>query len=79
MANASKRVNVIDLFAGAGGLSVGASLARASVAASVELDRFACQTLRANSKYHGEVIEGDVCDLTGDELRAAAGLKRNPS
>jgi len=73
---AARKINVIDLFAGAGGFSVGASLAGANVAASVEMDRFACQTLRANTKYHGAVIEGDVCDLRGEKLRAAAGLKR---
>jgi DNA (cytosine-5)-methyltransferase 1 len=63
---------VVDLFAGAGGLSVGASKAGARVGASVELDAFACQTLRANPKYHGKVLEDDVADLTGDSLRAAA-------
>jgi DNA (cytosine-5)-methyltransferase 1 len=67
-------INVIDLFAGAGGLSVGAHLAGARVAASVELDTVACQTLAANPKYHGKVIEGDVCALTGQDLRKSAGL-----
>ena len=68
-------MNVIDLFAGAGGLSVGASLAGANVRASVELDPTACQTLRANSQYHGEVFEGDICNFHGRELRKIAGLK----
>lgn len=63
---------VVDLFAGAGGLSVGASQAGAHVGASVEMDPAACQTLRANEKFHGTVIEGDVCQLSGSELRAAA-------
>jgi DNA (cytosine-5)-methyltransferase 1 len=72
-----KKINVIDLFAGAGGLSVGAHQAGARVAASLEFDSVACSTLRANPSYHGEVIEGDVCDYTGNELRRAAGLKRS--
>ncbi len=63
---------VVDLFAGAGGLSVGASQAGARVGASVEVDPAACQTLRANEKFHGKVIEGDVCQLSGSDLRAAA-------
>jgi DNA (cytosine-5)-methyltransferase 1 len=36
------------------------------------MDRAACQTLRANEKYHGQVLEGDVCELSGGDLRAAA-------
>lgn len=69
------RINVIDLFAGAGGLSVGAHLAGGSVRASMELNPTACATLRANEKYHGEVIEGSVCDIDGKALRKLAGLK----
>ena len=63
---------VVDLFAGAGGLSVGASQAGARVGASVEMDPAACDTLRANAKYHGRVLESDVCELSGSALRAAA-------
>lgn len=68
-------MNVIDLFAGAGGLSVGARLAGGNVRASMELNAVACDTLRANSTFHGEVIEGNVCDVSGKELRKLAGLK----
>jgi DNA (cytosine-5)-methyltransferase 1 len=71
-----KQVNVIDLFAGAGGLSVGSHEAGARVAASLEFDRTACETLRLNPEYHGEVIEGDVCDYKGSDLRRIAGLKK---
>lgn len=66
---------VIDLFAGAGGLSVGAHLAGGNVRASMELNATACDTLRANASYHGEVLEGSVCNITGKELRKKAGLK----
>ncbi len=72
----SEEACVVDLFAGAGGLSIGAHLAGAKVGASVELDPAACQTLRANAKYHGRVVEGDVCDISGPDLRALAGAKR---
>jgi DNA (cytosine-5)-methyltransferase 1 len=65
---------VIDLFAGAGGLGVGASMAGCDVRLSVDTDRWSCQTLRANPQYHGEVLEGDIRALTGDQLREAAGL-----
>lgn len=69
-------INVIDLFAGAGGLSVGAHLAGAHVRSSVELNSVACQTLRANAEYHGEIIEGDICDIDGKNLRKISGLKQ---
>ena len=69
-----KGLPVIDLFAGAGGLSIGATDAGCDVRASVELDTHACNTLRANNGYHGQVIQGDVSAFTGDDLRAMAGL-----
>ncbi|WP_082542192.1 MULTISPECIES: DNA cytosine methyltransferase [unclassified Rhizobacter] len=75
--SSSKKINVIDLFAGAGGLSVGASQAGASVAASLEFNAIACDTLRANPSYHGSVIEGDVCAYTGQDLRKIGGLKKS--
>lgn len=71
-----KQINVIDLFAGAGGLSVGAHEAGANVAASLEFDPTACDTLRANPEYHGEIIEGDICAYSGSDLRRLAGLKK---
>lgn len=68
-------INVVDLFAGAGGLSVGAHLAGGNVKASVELNPLACNTLRANAHFHGEIVEGNICDLTGQGIRKIAGLK----
>jgi len=71
------KVPVIDLFAGAGGLSVGAVQAGCDVRASVELDAIACETLRRNRGFHGEVIQGDVRFLSGADLRKAAGVAKN--
>lgn len=68
------RMPVIDLFAGAGGLSIGATDAGCDVRACVELDPVACRTLRAHERYHGSVIEGDVATITGLDLRQAGGL-----
>lgn len=73
---AKRKINVIDLFAGAGGLSVGAYQAGASVVASLELDAIACQTLRANRVYHGVVVEGDICNYDGQVIRSLAALKK---
>lgn len=71
------RMPVVDLFAGAGGLSIGAADAGCDVRACVEIDATACETLRANEKYHGAVLEADVAGLTGLDLRAAARLAPN--
>jgi DNA (cytosine-5)-methyltransferase 1 len=71
---------VIDLFAGAGGLSLGALAAGADVRLLVELDPIACETARQNSDAHaGKVVQRDVCEMSGGELRDLAGLSpRDP-
>lgn len=43
----NKRLTCIDLFAGAGGFSLGMSQAGFNVVVAVERDKDACQTLRA--------------------------------
>lgn len=66
---------VIDLFAGAGGLSIGAMDAGCDVRASVELDATACETLTKNQRFHGAVENANVSELTGEDLRKLAGLQ----
>ncbi|ANF54039.1 DNA (cytosine-5-)-methyltransferase [Brevundimonas naejangsanensis] len=68
-------IPTVDLFAGAGGLSVGATSAGCDVRAAFELDLKACETMRLNDGYHGQVLQADVAKLTGDDLRQAAKLK----
>jgi DNA (cytosine-5)-methyltransferase 1 len=71
------KLPVIGLFAGAGGLEIGAHNAGADVRLSVDLDKLSCETLRQNPEHHGgSVLEGDVSTLTGRELRRLAGLDR---
>lgn len=65
---------VIDLFAGAGGLSIGATQAGCAVKASVELDATACETLSKNAALHGAVSNTSVSELSGDDLRSLARL-----
>lgn len=65
---------VIDLFAGAGGLSLGASRAGFTVSAAVELDRFAIETHTNNFPYVSH-IDNDVSKLSGRELLMLAGLQ----
>jgi DNA (cytosine-5)-methyltransferase 1 len=67
--------NVIELFAGAGGLGIGATMAGCDVRLMVELDTAACVTLNLNSEAHSaKVLQADVCRLTGTELRQLADL-----
>lgn len=67
-------IPVIDLFAGAGGLGVGATDAGCDVRASVEIDAVACSTLRENKRYHGTILQTDVSTISGLDLRQAAQL-----
>jgi DNA (cytosine-5)-methyltransferase 1 len=72
---------VVDLFAGAGGLGIGAREAGGELRLSVELDPVACMTLRANAETSGQakVLEADVTELAGSQLREMAGLGRRDS
>jgi DNA (cytosine-5)-methyltransferase 1 len=65
---------VVDLFSGAGGLSLGAARAGFSVCGAVEIDRYAAATHRQNfpGTFH---IEEDVSKLTGSALKATLGLR----
>jgi DNA (cytosine-5)-methyltransferase 1 len=66
---------VIDLFAGAGGLSLGAARAGFSLAGAVELDERAMRTHTSN--FPGAVhLKQDVGALSGRDLVSLCGLKR---
>lgn len=71
-------IPTIDLFAGAGGLSIGAKDAGADMRLSIDSDALSCETLRANvdQRYH-QVLEADVRTLKGRDLRSRAGLSRS--
>ena len=70
------RVPVIDLFAGAGGLSLGAVAGGCDVRLAVDNDRVSCDTMEANSSAlgGGDVLCADVTELSGQGLREMAGL-----
>jgi DNA (cytosine-5)-methyltransferase 1 len=67
-----------DLFAGAGGFSLGAHLAGIEVAAAVEWDKYACSTYRTNliasRLTRARLFEDDIANLDPRHVRKVAGF-----
>jgi DNA (cytosine-5)-methyltransferase 1 len=61
-------LTVLELCAGAGGQASGLESAGFDLAAAVELDHHACNTLRGN-RPSWEIIEGSIADIDGTSYR----------
>ncbi|WP_185982558.1 DNA cytosine methyltransferase [Aureimonas mangrovi] len=64
----------ISLYSGIGGLDFGFEEAGFETRVAVELDRFACRTMRLN-RSAWSVIEGDINDVTSETILEKAGLE----
>lgn len=68
--------NVIDLFAGAGGLSLGTARAGFNITAAVEIEAHAIESHRINFP-HTVHIQRDIMTLSGNEVLRLAGIQRH--
>ncbi|PPI20184.1 DNA cytosine methyltransferase [Rathayibacter sp. AY1B1] len=74
----SSSIAIIDLFAGAGGLGIGANLAGGDVRLSVDSDIHSVETLKMNATSKNErALRADVTALSGIDLRNHANLSRS--
>jgi DNA (cytosine-5)-methyltransferase 1 len=62
------QLTALEICAGAGGQSAGLEAAGFDLAAAVEIDRDACNTLRKN-RPHWKVIEGSITEINGSDFR----------
>ena len=71
-------IPVVDLFAGAGGLGLGAIQAGGDLRLSLELDPLACETLKANLNGHKSIVlEQDIYKVDGRLIRNLVGLRKS--
>lgn len=67
--------NVIDLYAGAGGLSLGAARAGFNVVAAIEIDKYANKTHERNFP-NTKHIARDICQITVEDIEEEIGVNR---
>ncbi|MBL4845373.1 MAG: DNA cytosine methyltransferase [Planctomycetes bacterium] len=67
-----RKLKIISLYTGAGGLDYGFEAARFKTAVAVEMDAACCRTLRYNRKW--PVIERSIYEVPTQELLEVAGL-----
>lgn len=63
-----KKFNVVELFAGAGGLALGLEQAGFSTKLAVEINKWAVSTLKTN-RPHWNVVEGDIQKISEEGIK----------
>ena len=76
LVDASNKRNVISMFSGAMGLDNGIEQAGLNIRLCVEIQHAMAETIRAN-RPNIPLIEDDVRNYTGEDLRRIAGLKKD--
>lgn len=74
MLNISNRPSAIDVFCGAGGLSLGLSRAGFDVVLAVDSSEIALRTYQLNLPH--ATLRADISSTSGDDIRRAAGVER---
>lgn len=70
------KIKAIDLFSGCGGVSIGLTNAGFEVACAVEIDDAAVKAYKGYYRLNDvNVLQRDICTLSGAEIAAAAGVK----
>ena len=67
MIGLKSNMNVLDLFAGAGGFSLGFQLADYNVVGAVEVDKWAAETFQHNHPA-AKVLVGDITSYSDDDI-----------
>lgn len=71
------KYEAIDIFSGCGGVSCGLSLAGFKVKSAVEIEKHAVDTyLNYAPLSKVNVLNDDVCDLSGEQILKAARIKK---
>lgn len=72
----TKQFTVLELFAGAGGLALGLEKAGFKTVGVVEIDKYACETLRKN-RPNWNILEQDVTKLSQENLEEIFNIKQS--
>ena len=69
------KYNVVSIFSGVMGLDLGLEKAGLNISVCVEMDKLACQVIKANTNI--PVIESDIVEITTKEILKATGLSKS--